>query len=402
MSVALSNVRAAAPAPSLAWLSEQRWDLLIVGAGPAGSAAACRAATLGLRTLLIDRAAFPRGKVCGGCLSPLGLAAVDSIGLGSDVRNASVALRSLCLSASGRMSRLPLRGGVAISRESLDTLLLQHAGRSGALVLESTVARLAANDASQAVASLRRGGEETRVRAARVLVADGLGGSFLPKDDIWAPTIAPRSRIGLGARLDDDLARRSLPYGVISMHCVRSGYVGMVRLRDGTIDLAAAIDPDALRRAESPAHAVNALLREANASVDPVPFDAVFHGTGLLTRHRRAANGAVMVAGDAASYVEPFTGEGMSWALTSGIAAAELVASGATSGAWVCRSAALLKRRQRGCRVISLLLRSPRLVGLACRALACWPSITPMVLRASAGPWGRAAARERLSSGVPS
>ncbi|MFN9971729.1 MAG: FAD-dependent oxidoreductase, partial [Phycisphaerae bacterium] len=50
------------PAP-LTSVGEQRWDLLVVGAGPAGSAAACRAATRGLRTLLVDRAAFPRAKV---------------------------------------------------------------------------------------------------------------------------------------------------------------------------------------------------------------------------------------------------------------------------------------------------------------------------------------------------
>jgi flavin-dependent dehydrogenase len=388
------------PAP-LTSVGEQRWDLLVVGAGPAGSAAACRAATLGLRTLLVDRAAFPRAKVCGGCLSPLGLAAVDSLGLSCDVRNVSVALRTLSLTARGQTSHLPLRGGVAISRESLDTMLLHRAAHCGAVVLESTVATLAENDRSHAVALLRRGGEEARVRAARVVVADGLSGSFLPKDGRWAPEITPRSRIGLGARLEDGLARRTLRDGVISMHCARSGYVGMVRLGDGTIDLAAAIDPDALRVAESPADAVNALLREADADVESIEVGTVFRGTGLLTRRRRAEDGAVLVAGDAASYVEPFTGEGMSWALTSGIAAAELVACGGAAGAWARQSGAMLARRQRGCRIVSIALRSPRLVALACRTLAFWPSIAPMVQRAFAGPWGRGPDTSLLSRGAP-
>lgn len=400
MSPAPPIVSEAAPPPPLASASEQSWDLLVVGAGPAGSAAACRAATLGLRTLLVDRAAFPRAKVCGGCLSPLGLAAVDALGLGANVRHASVPLRTLALTARGRTSHLPLRGGVAISRESLDTMLLHHAARCGATVLESTLATLAANVPSHAVALLRRGGEETRVRATRVLVADGLSGSFLPKDDTWVPTIAPRSRIGLGARLDDGLARRSLPDGVISMHCARSGYAGMVRLSDGTIDLAAAIDPDALRLTESPAHAVNELLREANADVEPIALDTGFRGTGLLTRRRRVEDRALLVAGDAASYVEPFTGEGMSWALTSGIAAAEFVAVGGASGAWAARCASLVARRQRGCRMVSLALRSPRLVGMACRALAFWPSMAPTVQRALAGPWGRDARGTWQSSGA--
>lgn len=400
MIAAPSIVNEAASPASLASVADGHWDLLVVGAGPAGSAAACRAATLGLRTLLVDRAAFPRGKVCGGCLSPLGLAAVDRLGLGSEVRGMGAALRTLALTARGRTSHLPLRGGIAISRESLDTMLLHHAARCGAVVLESTVAMLAANERSHAIVLLRRGGEATRVRAARVLVADGLSGSFLPKDGTWAPEITPRSRIGLGARLEASGAGRTLADGVISMHCARGGYVGMVRLGDGAIDLAAAIDPEVLRLSESPAHAVNALLREANADVEPIHADTVFRGTGLLTRRRRAADGAVLVAGDAASYVEPFTGEGMSWALTSGIAAAEFVAVGGASGAWAAQCASLVARRQRGCRLVSLALRSPRLVGMACLALAFWPSMAPTVQRALAGPWGRDARGRWQSSGA--
>ena len=401
MSAASSIESTIAPAPSLASIADRHWDLLVVGAGPAGSAAACRATALGLRTLLVDRAAFPRSKVCGGCLSPLGLAAVESLGLGTDVRSASVPLSRLSLTARGRTSHLPLRGGVAISRESLDTMLLRHAARAGVTVLESTVATLVENGTSHAVAMLRRGGEEIRVHAARVLVADGLSGSFLPKHDTWTPVIAPRSRIGLGARLDASAAPCVLPDGVISMHCARGGYVGMVRLVDGTIDLAAAIDPETLRLAASPAQAINAMLRESDAALEPIPTDTAFRGTGLLTRRRRAEHGAVLVAGDAASYVEPFTGEGMSWALTSGIAAAELVASGAAPGAWARQSGAMLSRRQHGCRVVSLALRSPRLVALACRTLALWPSVVPMVQRAFAGPWGRGPERALISRGAP-
>lgn len=389
-----------ADAPALSSIAEKHWDLLVVGAGPAGSAAACRAASLGLRTVLVDRAAFPRFKVCGGCLSPLGLAAIETLGLASEVRGASVPLRTLTLTARGRTAHLPLRGGVAISRESIDTMLLHHAARNGAVVLESTAATLAENGPSHAVALLRRGGEEAPVRASRVLVADGLSGSFLPKHETWAPIIAPRSRIGLGACIDAACAPTSLADGVISMHGARSGYIGMVRLADGTIDLAAAIDPNALRSAPSPAHAINAMLREAGARAEPIPSDTAFRGTGLLTRRRRAEHGAVLVAGDAASYVEPFTGEGMSWALTSGIAAADLVACGAAPGAWASHSAALLTRRQRGCRVVSLALRSPRLVALACVTLALWPSIAPLAQRLFAGPWGRHADRELLASGA--
>lgn len=401
MSAASSIASLAASAPPLASVADRRWDLLVVGAGPAGSAAACRAAALGLKTLLVDRAAFPRSKVCGGCLSPLGLDAVESLGLGADVRIASVPLRTLALTARGCTSQLPLRGGVAISRESLDTMLLRQAAHAGVAVLESTAASLVENDTSHAVTMLRRGGEEVRVHAARVLVADGLSGSFLPKDENWAPVIAPRSRIGLGARLDASASPCVLPDGVISMHGARGGYVGMVRLIDGTIDLAAAIDPEVLRSAESPAHAINAMLREASAAIDSIPADTAFRGTGLLTRRRRVEHGVVLVAGDAASYVEPFTGEGMSWALTSGIAAAELVASGAAPGAWARQSGAMLARRQRGCRVVSLALRSPRLVGLACRTLALWPSIAPMVQRLFAGPWGRGPESDLLSRGAP-
>ncbi|HEX8875973.1 MAG TPA: FAD-dependent monooxygenase [Phycisphaerales bacterium] len=375
---------------SLHDVAAHAWDVVIVGAGPAGSAAACRAATLGLRTLIVDRASFPRDKVCGGCLSPLGLDALDALGLGAAARSSGIPLRSIDLTARGHTTRLPLRGGLAIGREELDTMLLRYAESQGATALESTHAALVSDHDSRVVIALRRGDESAELATPRTLVADGLSGSFLPRDEDWSARIASRSRIGLGARVVD--SSFPLAPGVIAMCCGRHGYVGMVRLRDGSIDLAAAVDPAFLRACASPARAVYAILREAAPKADHadrLDLNIPFRGTGMLTRRRAVERGGVLIAGDAAAYVEPFTGEGMSWAMHAGMAAAELIAAGEPAGAWTQRSQALLSARQRRCRAVALALRSPTLVAFAARAMALMPAVAPLAQRLVAGPWAR-------------
>ena len=104
------------------------WDVAIIGAGPAGSVAACVLARRGLRTLLIDRAQFPRGKVCGGCLNPNALTAFAVAGLGDvPVRLGAVPLRAVQLASGGRLARIAWPGGVSLSRDALDVELIREA-----------------------------------------------------------------------------------------------------------------------------------------------------------------------------------------------------------------------------------------------------------------------------------
>ena len=168
------------------------------------------------------------------------------------------------------------------------------------------------------------------------------------------------------------------------MTCGTGGYLGLVRLEDDRLDLAAAFDADWMRRAGGPGAAAKALLSEAGW---PAPFDllkSTWRGTPALTRQaRRLAAERVFVLGDAAGYVEPFTGEGMAWALAAGVAVAPLAASSGLGMAArvdarvdrllspvVSRRQTALPRRRR---CSALLLSSPALSSPFWRAFPRWP-----------------------------
>jgi flavin-dependent dehydrogenase len=112
-----------------------------------------------------------------------------------------------------------------------------------------------------------------------------------------------------------------------------------------------------------------------------------FHGTPWLTRQPVQLGGERWLAvGDAAGYVEPFTGEGMTWAIASSIAATELIVRGVRDGwdpsiasQWRRRYDRLIAPRQRRCRAVAALLRRPRLMSLAVAALARVPELARAV-----------------------
>ena len=106
----------------------ERWDVVVVGAGPAGSTAARLLAARNLTVLLVDRAEFPRHKVCGSCLNHAVLQALNGIGEGQTPRQmGAVPLTSIELAGSGRRVRVPLPRGCVLSRSRLDSGLVANA-----------------------------------------------------------------------------------------------------------------------------------------------------------------------------------------------------------------------------------------------------------------------------------
>ena len=337
------------------------FDVAILGAGPAGSCAAIAAARTGARVLLIDRAQFPRDKVCGCCLAPAGVETLRAIDAGH-VLDGAIELRSVRLACATRELTLRRNAGVAIGRDALDSRLIDEARRCGVDVRLGTPGRVLGRDVGRDVVEIARGDERICARVA--IAADGLSGTSLDGNADFTWRIARTSRIGFGATIAAGAI--ACGEGEILMRVARGGYIGAVELPSGAIDVAAAIDPARLRQFASVADCARDWL--GARVLDPSAItNARWKGTPLLTRRRAcvAADG-ILVAGDAAGYIEPFTGEGMSWAIATGAAAGVVAAQIARGEAswtmWPALYASIVGRSRTRCRVIALLLRSPMLV----------------------------------------
>jgi flavin-dependent dehydrogenase len=363
------------------------WDVVVAGAGPAGSMAARTLARSGASVLLVERQAFPRWKVCGACLSRGAVGTLAAVGLGGVVRAAGgVPLERMELFAGRRRAALPLRGARVLSREALDAALVREAVAAGATFLSATRV-----DIVTVTPDARRmrlvGRERDEVVEARVVVeATGLG-SPSEGDDV---EVAAGSRVGLGAIV----AGSSYDVGVGDLHMVvgRSGYVGLVRLEDGTLDVGAAVDPDALR-ALGPADAVAEIMQDVGRPALDGELVRGWRGTPSLTRrHARPGGERLFRVGDAAEYVEPFTGEGICWALAGGLAVAGPALEGVRAWdarlvqAWTTYQRRTSASARRLCSVLAWALRKPRLIAGGVAALAQVPALAGPLLRRAATP----------------
>jgi menaquinone-9 beta-reductase len=343
------------------------WDAIVIGAGPAGSVAAREIARRGRKTLLIDKATFPRAKVCGGCLNGRALQTLADLGLGGlPGRLGAVPLDRVRLIAGGRSATVALPAGMGLSREAFDPALIAEAVAAGAEFRPGTAAVLGESEERARV--VRLGGEE--VRADVVIVATGLNGRA---------AVQRGSRIGAGGLLPDS---GDYENGAITMMAGPGGYVGVVRVDGGRLDVAAAFDAEFIHSCGGLAAAANAILRENGRP--PLPAGP-WKGTPALTRRPETVAGERWFAvGDAAGYVEPFTGEGMAWAMAGAAALAPLAAQPWQPDfprRWAACYRATVRRRQFVCRGAAALLRRPALCRAAVRILACYPPLAGPVVR---------------------
>ena len=372
------------------------WDVVVVGAGLAGALAAHGLARRGVRVLLVEQRLFPRWKVCGACLSPQALAALDGAGLaGLVVGQGGLALGSLELGVAGLVNPIALGSGQVLSRARLDQALVEAAEAAGATVLMGTRAILGAQTEIGAASTaglpphrqvvLQNGAARRMVSAKVVLIAAGLSHRCLDGGAEITSSIDPLSRVGAGCVLPADAA--GPPPGVLQMAVGRGGYAGLVRMEGGQINVACAFDPPLLRSSGGAAVACQAILAQAGFASLPCLEGAAWQLTAALSRRSSPLSAhRLLLLGDAAGYVEPFTGEGMGWALTSSLAALPLVLrglehwDGAIEADWRRRHHRWVSQRQGFCRALALILRNPRATWGLSRLAATFPSITSSMI----------------------
>ena len=367
---------------------QTNWDCIIIGAGPAGSTAAIQIGRKGYRTLLIDKKRFPRSKVCGGCLSGKAVALLNRLQL-SNVLEGAIPLDRFVLGVDGRQVSLNSKGGVAISRELLDRRLAAEAMRCGVTFLQGTKATLGGIEEDNRIVHVNKHGNEKQLNAKVVLVCTGLSNPDSQQAVPLIQRVNESSKIGLTSIVSSDI---EIPDGTICMSVDANGYLGITRLEDGRINFSACVNQCAIQGENSPATFATRLIK--NLGLKPVPelFERKWLGTSKLTRHLTVPAGhRVFVLGDAASYIEPFTGEGIGWAVESSITLQHLIDPAIRNWDhslalnWDRELSRLLKNRQRTCHAMKFFAGNPKLVSLAIPVLRRVPILSKPIMNAIHG-----------------
>ena len=359
------------------------WDVVVIGAGLAGTVVSTQLADAGARVLLVEAKRFPRPKTCGGCLNTRAVEGLERAGLGDVLRGCDpVPLDRIELHHAGRSLSIGLPAGQAVTRETLDEALLAEARRRGVAVREGVRAKVAAEvvDGLRSV-ELRGEGQPETVKARMTLACDGLGHPSLASVPGFSTVVAPQSRAGIGAVIDDQTVSGRYPRGGIVMAVAERGYVGLAVCERSRLNIAAAFDPEVLRK-RSAGEAVAETLSSAGLPELPEADSVVWRGSPRLSQHApQVAGERVLLLGDAAGYVEPFTGEGMAAAIEGALAAAPIALRGADAWSadladeWQTTYTKTVRRGQNACRAIAWMLKRPLATRIGLGAASVAPAI---------------------------
>ena len=379
-------------------------DVLIAGAGPAGSIAALLLARAGVRVRLLDRATFPRDKLCGDTLNPGALDILRRLGIAADVERAGLPIRGMVVTGAGGVR---IRGeygqgvwGLSLLRRDLDSMLVRHAVEAGAsfepglLVQEPLVDESSGGLRVTGLRVVGCTGEAYDLHAPLTIAADGRRSRIAFHLGLAQHPEHPR-RWAIGAYFDN------VPCGggVGEMHIRCGRYIGVAPVPGGLTNACVVVsEPRGGALAEPAALLVaslrtDPLLGERFADARLVSAPAVL---GPLAVDTNAAGVAgLLLAGDAAGFIDPMTGDGMHFAMR-GAELAVAVALDLLVGRTSDGPSALARERRaafaskcRMNRALRALVGSPRGVAWAARGAHLCPALVrQLISRAGDVPGG--------------
>lgn len=378
----MTALRTTVPLPVAA---RELWDVVVIGAGPAGAFLAWNLARQSLRVLLVDKHEFPRDKVCGCCVGSLGLSLLAATGcLTATPQTEFDQLQIRGFSQSATLSIPP---GKVIDRSQLDAHLVEAAVAAGAEFLSGVRATVGPIEDGRRVVELAASRELAgRVLARVVVAADGLGSPSVRGAGLFPRHLPAVSRIGASCRLPANATET--PAGQIRMIVGDGGYVGFARLPTGEWNVAAALDATAIASHGGVGPLVRHLLSRADIAVDHWPDSDAWRTTPKLRQsHHQFAAERIFLVGDAAGYVEPFTGEGISMALLGAQCLAPLVVEGVREWqprlvpAWNRTYSRQVQARQTTCWMLARILEHPWLAKWTLRTAGVWPAFFERLAR---------------------
>jgi flavin-dependent dehydrogenase len=365
-------------------------DVLIAGAGPAGSIAALLLARAGVRVRLLDRATFPRDKLCGDTLNPGALDILRRLGIAADIERAGLPIRGMVVTGAGGVSVHGEYGpglrGLSLLRRDLDAMLVQHAVSAGAsfepgvLVHEPLVDECSGRPRVTGLRVVSCAGDAHDWRAAVTIAADGRRSRIAFHLGLAQHPDRPR-RWAIGGYFDNVVCGSGL--GEMHIRCGR--YIGVAPLPGGLTNACVVVSEPRGGALAEPAALLVASLR-----ADPALGER-FEGARLVSAPAvlgplavdttSAGLDGLLLAGDAAGFIDPMTGDGMHFAMRGAELAAE-VALGLLDGRITDGPSALAHQRQtafaskwRMNRALRALVASPRAVAWAAHGAQWCPAL---------------------------
>jgi flavin-dependent dehydrogenase len=310
-------------------------DVLICGAGPAGTIASIVLARAGVRVRLLDRARFPREKLCGDTLNPGALAILERLGIRA-VADSGVPVSGMIVTGENGVRVVGRYGGAicgrTLSRAVLDTALLGVAASAGVEIEEGVLVREPVREGPRVTGVLVAGrdGRPLRIAAPLTIAADGSRSRLARALGLARHAPRPR-RWAVGAYFE----RVSGMSDFGEMHIRRGRYIGVAPLPGGLAN-ACVVTPDR----DALAHPValldgtlrsDPLLGERFAPARRISPPVVL---GPLAVDSSACGApGLLLAGDAAGFIDPMTGDGLRFALRGGELAAQVALAALERGA---------------------------------------------------------------------
>jgi len=317
------------------------YDVIVIGAGPAGSASAILLAQKGYRVALLDREKFPRDKVCGEFISPGADPILAELGALKSVESAcEVRLKGVAVSAYEREGFCadypPLDGkpmtSLSLQRTVFDLILWQRAGDAGVERFEGF--QVSGLEFENGCAAGVSGWDESRVpfklRAKAVIDAGGRNAVSLRRLNLRKES-GKEGRLALAAHWDGVGQHISHCH----MHISEPGYTGLAEVGPGKVNIVLVVNPAEARGKDLNRFYEEAVLKNplrADLLGSARPCEKVRTVDSLAFSVRPPECGGLLLAGDATGFIDPFTGEGIYLSLRSAQIACETLEKAFNAG----------------------------------------------------------------------
>ncbi len=384
-------------------IENRKSKIAIVGGGPAGSSLATRLAEAGFETTLLEREKFPRQKLCGEFISPECLGHFEKLGVLDSMLAAGGdrIYETRFFETGGKSIAIPTRWfgcgdfALSLSRAEMDHQLLERARTSGVEVLErTTIGGVDVVDGRvEQIIARSDTGDETELEADIFVDATGRASIFsrlAGRSDHKAPTdLKKPTFLGFKAHVTDAVIAK----GECEIYSFPGGYAGLSNVEDGLANLCFLVRSEVVRSAAGGANEIikrvvlkNKRASETAGNVSSDDWLAVSIN-GFGTKSLAPAQNLFTV-GDAASFIDPFTGSGMVMALESSKVLADVIIGNYASPDRIAAAYTSAYRRKfaNRLRICSALRRSafmPKLATVVVSSLGISSGVLRLIARAT-------------------